>query len=60
MKVLLWQMKHTREFDRLILWDGQYTYWDDDMRPSTGYTKIRFKWCSEPMACRFVYVGEYN
>lgn len=35
--------------DQLILWDGENTYWSEEMWPSAGYT------CD---TMRFVYVGE--
>lgn len=57
-KVLLWQMKHTSSFDQLVLWDGENTYWTDEMKPSAGYKNIRTHWSRRPMSARLVVIGE--
>lgn len=56
MKVLLWQSNCTW-LDQLVLWDGEHTYWSEEMRPSRGYTKINFgRWSKH--GARFVLLGD--
>lgn len=38
--VLLWE--YSNGLHQLILWDGQYTYWDEKMKPSGGCQTIDF------------------
>jgi hypothetical protein len=43
-------------FDQLVLWDGENTYWTEEMKPSDGYKNIH-KY-SRMINARFVYIGE--
>lgn len=38
MKVLVWEIPDTHCF-AIVLWDGDFTYWSDEMSPSSGYKK---------------------
>jgi hypothetical protein len=53
MKVLLWEMG---TFFELVLWDGENTYWSEEMIPSGGYTKLGY--INKLINSRFTYIGE--
>jgi hypothetical protein len=55
MKLYLWEMGEY--FSVLILWDGENTYWSDEMRPSGGY-KTMPSGISPITKSRFTYIGD--
>ena len=56
-KVLLWEMPVS--FWQIVLWDGESTYWTEEMRPSRGYLDPKFigQRCRVTNS-RFTYIGE--
>lgn len=59
MKVYFWQMGNTGYFDQLVLWDGENTYWTEEMRPSSGYKDINTNiYKRKYMRSRFFYIGD--
>ena len=58
MKVLMYENKNCSWLDRLVLWDGENTYWSDEMIPSVGYRYLTLsKWCPITHG-RFVLIGD--
>ena len=55
MKIYLWEV--VGGFSNIVLWDGENTYWTDEMRPSYGYFEMRTGICKLTDS-RFTYVGE--
>ncbi len=58
MKVLLWEMSTC--FYNIVLWDGENTYWIEEMKPSSGYKNIKFGQINKFTNSRFTYIGEFE
>ncbi len=62
MKVYLWIFNVYSEDDyfwRIVLHDGEFTYWHEDMKGSGGYNKTRL--CNQVCMTtnsKYVYIGE--
>lgn len=58
MKVLLWEMEEI--FAEIVLYDGKYLYWSDEMRASGGYENLKFGKINKLTGSRFTYIGELD
>lgn len=56
MKVLLWEMGEY--FYNIVLWDGENTYWIEEMRPSGGYKNLKLNTIDKVTKSRFTLIGE--
>lgn len=41
----------------IVLFDGENTYWSEEMRPSVGHPKLRYKTTYKGLGV-FTYIGE--
>lgn len=58
MSVYLWFLTYTGHFYNIVLFDGENTYWDDEMRPSkTPEKRLSGKICKVTKS-KYVYIGE--
>lgn len=56
MKVFYYNLSRKNIWDGwIVLWDGENTYWTEEMKPSCGYNKRPDKSCKTGF---FFYVGE--
>ena len=53
MKVYFWYL--SEHFHNIILWDGQNTYWSEEMIPSDGYYEIKE---TDTVGGKWIYIGE--
>jgi hypothetical protein len=56
MKVLLWEFSES--FSSIVLWDGENTYWIEEMRPSAGYRELKLDEVDKFTNSRFTLIGE--
>lgn len=56
MEVWLWEM--TECFFELVLFDGENTYWTEEMKPSAGYARRKLGVICPVTRGRFTYVGK--
>jgi hypothetical protein len=56
LKVLLWESG--KYFYYIVLWDGEFTYWNEKMQPSGGYKKLKLNSVSPVTHGRFTLIGE--
>lgn len=52
--VMLWQMSG---HERIVLWDGQCTYWTDEMIASSGYEHVQFDELLPDAESTFTFIG---
>lgn len=57
MDIWLYESKGNH-WDQLVLFDGENTYWSEEMQPSGGYTKKRLNKICPITGGRFTKVGE--
>ena len=57
MKVYLW-LNNCEWLNQLVLFDGENTYWSDEMRPSGGYFKETIDKYRPDSKSQFFYIGE--
>lgn len=56
MSVWLWENK-LDWLSTIVLWDGENTYWIEEMKPSPNYKKMRSEYC-DITTSQFFYIGE--
>ena len=54
MKVLLWELH--KSFASIVLWDGENTYWIEEMKPSSGYKELKLDEIQD--GSRFTLIGD--
>lgn len=54
MKVYLWVLNDSYFLDHIVLWDGESTFWSEEMKPSGGYKNMNRR----RKDTRFIYIGE--
>lgn len=58
MKILFWE-GHCDWLSQLVLWDGENTYWCDEMKPSPRYKSLRqMNSRSKEINAKWTYIGE--
>ena len=57
LSVWVWIREDSDEM-RLVLFDGENTYWTDQMRPSSGYSVRSLRECCRVTRSKFFKMGE--
>ena len=57
LKVLFWEDRRCTWLSQIVLWDGERTYWTDEMHASGGYEKINLNRWSK-YGSRFILLGD--
>lgn len=57
MKVLIYEFAGSNN-SWIVLWDGESTYWNGKMKPSSGYKNLKLNKVCQVTKGRFVYIGE--